>query len=126
MSSAGSWSIAYDMNIPALYARLIQEIGDGTGMADSLLHVHAGMAVLLLTRVLTGFRLSTPVPLAVVAFAELANEVLDRMHYGSWRWDDTALDIVNTMFWPTMLFIGLRLRDRFELRDELPVDGNVA
>ncbi len=34
------------MNIPALYAQLIQEIGDGTGMADSLLHVHAGMAVL--------------------------------------------------------------------------------
>ena len=28
------------MDIPALYARLIQAIGDGTGMADSLLHVH--------------------------------------------------------------------------------------
>jgi hypothetical protein len=42
------------MDIPALYAQLIQAIGDGTGMADSLLHVHAGMAVLLLTRVVTG------------------------------------------------------------------------
>ncbi len=104
------------MDIPALYAQLIQAIGDGTGMADSLLHVHAGMAVLLLTRVLTGRRLSTPIPLAVVALAELGNEVLDRLHYGSWRWDDTLLDILNTMFWPTMLFIGLRLRDRFEPR----------
>ncbi|MEH3040347.1 MAG: hypothetical protein PGN21_09830 [Sphingomonas paucimobilis] len=112
------------MDIPALYAQLIQEIGDGTGMADSLLHVHAGMAVLLTTRVLTGYRLSTPVPLAVVALAELANEVLDRMHYGSWRWDDTLLDIVNTMFWPTMLFIGLRLRDRFEPRARPAADGN--
>lgn len=111
------------MDIPALYARLIHAIGDGTGMIDSLLHVHAGMAVLLITRVVTGYRLSTPVPLAVVAIAELANEVLDRMHYGSWRWADTSLDIVNTLFWPTMLFIGLRLRDRFEPR---ATPGNAA
>lgn len=102
------------MNIPALYAQLIQEIGDGTGMVDSLLHVHAGMAVLLATRVITGKRLSTPIPLLVVALAELVNEVLDRLHYGSWRWADTSLDIVNTMFWPTMLFLGLRIRNRLE------------
>lgn len=106
------------MDIPALYAQFIQAIGDGTGMADSLLHVHAGMAVLLITRVVTGRRLSTPIPLAVVALAELANEVLDRMYWGSWRWDDTLLDILNTMFWPTMLFLGLRLRNRFEPREK--------
>ncbi len=126
MRCGGGWSIAGAMDIPALYAQLIQAIGDGTGMADSLLHVHAGLAVLLLTRVLSGYRLSTPVPLAVVALAELANEVLDRLHYGSWRWDDTLLDIVNTMFWPTMLFIGLRLRDRFEPRTQTADDGNTA
>ncbi len=102
------------MDIPALYAQLIHEIGDGTGMADSLLHVHAGMAVLLATRVITGRRLSTPVPLLVVALAEFGNELLDRLHYGSWRWGDTSLDIVNTMFWPTMLFLGLRIRNRLE------------
>ncbi len=114
------------MDIPALYARMIQAIGDGTGMADSLLHVHAGMAVLLITRIVTGYRLSTPVPLAVVALAELANEVLDRIYWGSWRWEDTSLDILNTMFWPTMLFIGLRLRDRFEPHAKPPAEGNVA
>lgn len=114
------------MDIPALYARMIQAIGDGTGMADSLLHVHAGMAVLLITRIVTGYRLSTPVPLAVVALAELVNEVLDRIYWGSWRWEDTSLDILNTMFWPTMLFIGLRLRDRFEPRAKPPASGNVA
>lgn len=112
------------MDIPALYAQFIQAIGDGTGMADSLLHVHAGMAVLLVTRVVTGRRLSTPIPLTVVALAELANEVLDRLHYGSWRWDDTLLDILNTMFWPTMLFVGLRLRNRFEPRARQVEDGN--
>lgn len=98
------------MDIPALYASLIQQIGDGTGMVDSLLHVHAGMAVLLLARVVTRRSLSTPIPLAVVALAEFANELLDRMHYGSWRWTDKLGDVANTLFWPTVLFVGLRLR----------------
>lgn len=100
------------MDIPALYASMIRAIGDGTGMADSLLHVHAGMAVLLCARFLTGYRLSTPVPLAVVALAELGNELLDRLYWGSWRWPDTTLDVINTLFWPTMLFLGTRFRDR--------------
>jgi hypothetical protein len=97
-------------DIPALYARLIAEIGDGTGMADSLLHVHAGLAVLMLARLVTRRSLSNPVPLLIVVAAEAANEILDRLHYGSWRWADTSGDIVNTLFWPTALFIGLRLR----------------
>lgn len=97
-------------NIPSLYARLITAIGDGTGMADSLLHVHAGMAVLFLARVVTKRSLSTPIPLACVTVAEAANELLDRLQYGSWRWPDTLADVGNTLFWPTVLFIGLRLR----------------
>ncbi|MEP9402499.1 hypothetical protein [Sphingomonas sp. VNH70] len=112
------------MDIPALYAELIGEIGDGTGMADSLLHVHAGMAVLLLTRVITGRRLSTPIPLLVVALAELGNEVLDRMHYGSWRWPDTSMDIVNTLFWPLMLYVGLNIRNKLERKDNPADVGN--
>jgi hypothetical protein len=105
------------MDIPALYARLIDAIGDGTGMADSLLHVHAGMAVLILTRILTRRSLATPIPLLMVVAAEAANEILDRLNYGSWRWGDTASDVVNTLFWPTALFVGLRLgraRERFK------------
>ncbi len=109
------------MDIPALYTQMIREIGDGTGMADSLLHVHAGMLVLLLTRVTTGRRLSTPVPLAVVALAELGNEVLDRLHYGSWRWADTTSDVINTLFWPLMLYVGLNVRNRLE-RKQTPAE----
>lgn len=102
--------MAAHMDIATLYAGLIRQIGDGTGMADSLLHVHAGMAVLFLTRVVTGRALSSPVPILAVVVAEAANEILDRMYWGSWRWADTSLDIVNTLFWPTVLFVGLRLR----------------
>ncbi|WP_242096403.1 MULTISPECIES: hypothetical protein [unclassified Sphingomonas] len=97
------------MDLPSFYARLIVAIGDGTGMADSLLHVHAGMAILIVTRVVTRRSLATPLPLAVVAAFEAANEIMDRLHYGSWRWADTLGDVANTMFWPTILFIGLRI-----------------
>jgi hypothetical protein len=98
------------MNIPALYASFIRAIGDGTGMADSLLHVHAGMAVLLLARLVTRRSLATPWPLLVVCAAELTNELLDRLQYGSWRWNDTLPDVANTLFWPAVLCLGLRWR----------------
>lgn len=98
------------MNLPALYHRIIDAIGDGTGMADSLLHVHAGLAVLLLARLATRRSLATPVPFLIVCAAEVANEVLDRLHFGAWRLGDTIPDLINTLFWPAILMIGLRLR----------------
>ena len=98
------------MSISHTYHHLITWIGDGTGAPDSLLHVHAGMAVLLLARLATGRSLATPIPFAVVCLAELANEILDRLHNGSWLWGDTALDVLNTLFWPFVLMIGLRAR----------------
>ena len=109
------------MDFPTLYHRIIVWIGDGTGASDSLLHVHAGLAVLFLARIVTRRSLATPVPFLVVCVAELANEVMDRLNHGSWRWNDTLLDIANTLFWPFVLMIGLKLRRAREMR--APVEG---
>lgn len=98
------------MDLPTLYHGFIEWIGDGTGLADSLLHIHAGMAILLLTRLVSGRSLGSFVPLSVVALAEFANEVLDRLHYGSWRWPDTLSDVANTLFWPIVICLAVRLR----------------
>lgn len=98
------------MDIPQLYSRIILAIGDGTGASDALLHVHAGMAVLFLARLATRRSIATWVPFSIVCLAELANEVLDWLHFGSVRYPDTLYDVVNTLFWPFMLMIGLRLR----------------
>lgn len=98
------------MDLPAFYHSYVEWIGDGTGLSDTVLHLHAGMAILLITRVVTGRSLGTPVPLAVVALAELGNEVMDRLNFGSWRWHDTISDIANTMFWPTVICLAVRLR----------------
>ncbi|WP_267396207.1 MULTISPECIES: hypothetical protein [unclassified Sphingomonas] len=96
--------------LPAYYHRFIDWIGDGTGLPDTMLHIHAGMAVLMIARVLSRRSLGSFVPLSVVALAEGMNELMDRLNYGSWRWEDTSSDIVNTMFWPTVICLGIRFR----------------
>lgn len=96
--------------IPELYHKFIDWIGDGTGLPDTILHIHAGMAVLLVARVVTRRSLGTLVPLSVVVAAEAANEILDRLHWGSWRWSDTIGDVVNTLFWPTVICLAVRMR----------------
>ena len=84
------------MNITGLYHDIITSIGDGTGASDSLLHVHAGLAILFLARLITRRSLATPIPFLVVVAAEAANEIMDRLTYGSWRGQDTLFDIANT------------------------------
>ena len=96
--------------LAAWWEGIVVWIGDGTGLPDTLLHVHAGMAVLLLARVVTRRSLGTLIPLSLVALAEAANEVLDRLHNGDWRWPDTLSDIGNTLFWPTVICVAVRLR----------------
>lgn len=103
------------MTIPALYHSLILWIGDGTGLPDAILHIHAGLAILLLTRLVSGRSLATFIPFAVVVVAELGNEVMDYLAYGM-RWGDTLADIANTLFWPFVISLGVRLRP-MALRD---------
>ena len=107
----GFWAgLMSRMNLPEKYHQIILWIGDATGAPDALLHVHAGMAVLIAARLITGRSLATPIPFAVVCLAELLNEVMDRLSHGSWQWPDTSLDVVNTLFWPFIVMIGLRVR----------------
>jgi hypothetical protein len=111
------------MNPAELYQGLIRSIGDGTGASDSLLHVHAGMAVLLLARVVTRKSLATPVPFLVVCAAELGNEVMDRFSHGSWQWADTGMDVLNTLFWPFVLMVGLRARRARDARSRISCES---
>ena len=101
----------------ALYKQFIDWIGDGTGLPDTILHIHAGMAVLMIARLLTGRSLGSFVPWSFVVAAEAFNEVMDRLNYGSWRWNDTLTDIANTLFWPTVICLAIRLRPMLLPRD---------
>ena len=89
------------MNFPALYQELVAAIGDGTGASDSLLHVHAGLAILFLARLISRRSLATPIPFLAVAAAEAANEIMDRLTDGSWLLADTGLDMVTPCSGPS-------------------------
>lgn len=102
--------------IASYYHRLIAWIGDGTGLSDTLLHIHAGLAILMLARLVTRQSLGTFIPLSIVVIAEGANEILDRLHFHDWRWADTGSDIVNTLFWPCVICVGIRLRPMIRRR----------
>lgn len=97
------------MNLPALYHEWILWIGDGTGLPDAILHIHAGLAVLLVVRLLSGRSLATFIPFAAVVVAELGNEVMDYLVYGL-RVEDTLADLGNTLFWPFVISLAVRLR----------------
>ena len=67
------------MEFAKLYYAMIYRIEQLTGQSDTVLHIHAGMAVLVLARVLTGRSLGTFIPFVFVVAAEVGNEVLDRL-----------------------------------------------
>jgi hypothetical protein len=74
-----------------------------TGVSDTVLHIHGGMVVLLVARLLTRRSLATPIPLACVAVAGLLKEYLDFERFGEVK-PDSLVDLTNTVFWPAVLF----------------------
>ncbi|WP_315760571.1 hypothetical protein [Sphingomonas sp. Y38-1Y] len=97
------------MDIPGIYHDWIIWIGDGTGLPDAILHIHAGMAILLIVRLVSKRSLGTFIPFWAVVAAEFGNELLDYLHYGL-RVHDTLTDIGNTLFWPLVISLGVRVR----------------
>jgi len=112
--------------IPKLYHQMIDAIGDGTGLPDIILHIHAGMALLMIARLITRRSFGTFIPWWVVVAGEAFNEIMDRLNFGSWRWEDTSLD---------MICVGVRLRPMIAQRvrvkpgsvetatDVVPIEG---
>lgn len=92
------------------YRPLSAEIARMTGASDSLAHVHGGMAILILARIITRRSLATWVPFLFVLAAALLKEIADRIAHGVWRMPDSVFDIINTIFWPWVLMMGLRWR----------------
>lgn len=94
------------------YQQFAESLGGEVGASDTLIHVHAGMLVLLIARLLTGRSLGTFVPFSVVVVAALGNEVLDYAYQGQLRMPDALYDLLNTVFWPFVLMVGIRVRGR--------------
>ena len=97
------------MTIPEVHRQLVNWVSDGTGLPDTVLHIHTNLALFAAARIVSGRSLGTFVPFAIVCVEELANELMDVVAYG-WRGADTFSDIIHTCSWPLVLSIAVSVR----------------
>jgi len=80
-----------------------------------LLHVHIGLTIYIIAAQFSRRKFASTTPLWLLLLLEGINEIADmwgRWSFAwSWRWRDTFSDVINTMFWPTILYLIARSRE---------------
>ena len=83
-----------------------------TGLSKDALHVYLGIGVWLLAAALFRRSITTLRPwlavLVVACIVEGFDAFDDWVQLGRWRWRASLHDVVNTMFWPTVLALLAR------------------
>ena len=83
-------------------------IVSATSLSKDALHVHVGLGIFLLVCLLWRRPLDSPWAMLAALAAALLGEAIDMRHdlasFGHWRWKASVHDIVNTAFWPFVLF----------------------
>jgi|SRR5687768_13552549 hypothetical protein len=95
-------------SIVAAYGAAKAALVSFSGATEDLLHVHAGLLIFVVAALVLRRKMRSPIPLALVAFFAVLNEVFDMLAGGSHRALEPYVDIANTMFWPTVLFLLAR------------------
>ena len=89
-----------------------------TGLSKDALHIYDSLAVLLTTAAVLRKRLRSIVPWLVVLAVAISGELIDMhddiMSLGYWRWGASLHDVLNTLFWPTVLLLLARFGIFFE------------
>lgn len=99
-----------------MYNALKTQLSEFLGISKDALHIHIGLIIFLVASLVLRRPLSSWIPwLSLLAF-EVVNEFMDafHMHGGPSRMEiaGSLKDILNTMFWPTMMLLVLRWRSR--------------
>ena len=83
------------------------------GATEDLLHLHAGLIIFFAAALLFKRRMRSRVPIALVYIFAFANELIDAFspESGASRFEP-AVDILNTVLWPTLLFLLARRRGK--------------
>jgi hypothetical protein len=92
-------------------------IVSATGLSRDALHVYLGLTVLFAAAIVLRQSLRSVIPWLIVLLAAVLLELGD-LHddlgtLGHWRWMASVHDIVNTLFWPTILLFLARNRTLF-------------
>jgi len=93
--------------IVGTYFETVAWVAQATGFEDRLLHVHAGLLIFVVVKLVTRRSFASPLPLICVYVGAVINEIFDRLNHGRWM-PDTGSDVLYTVFWPTILFILIR------------------
>lgn len=85
-----------------------------TGLSKDALHVYVGLTVFLVVALVHKRRLrslwTVGSVLLVASLGELLDMRDDLTSLGHWRWRASLHDIVNTTFWPMVLWVLLRTK----------------
>ena len=96
-----------------LYADAKQKLAELFGATEDLLHLHAGLIIFFASALLFRRRMRSRVPIALVYVFAFANELIDLASPdpkpGGF---EPTVDILNTVVWPTLLFLLARRRGR--------------
>jgi len=88
-------------------------IVDVTGLSKDALHIYVGLTIFLVTAMVLRKPLRSIFPWLVVLAIAFAGEVLDMRDdvasLGYWRWGASLHDILNTLFWPSVLLLLAKL-----------------
>lgn len=81
-------------------------------LSKDALHVHLGLLIMLLAMIVLRRSPASIIPWLCVLVLELLNEVVDLLHWHggvySFSFLDGFKDVINTMFWPTIILLLAR------------------
>lgn len=97
------------MSFPDAYAAVKESMSVATGAPEELLHVHFGLLIFVTVAIVFRRRMHSNWPVAWVWAFALANEAVDFFAFGYEPWP-SLLDVVNTVLWPTILYLVARRR----------------
>ncbi len=90
------------------------------GLSRDALHIYVGLAVLLVMALVLRRPLSSLIPVSIVFLVAIIGEVVDMrddlVTIGYWRLGGSVHDVVNTVFWPTVLTLFHKASLIFRLR----------
>jgi len=101
--------LAWLAGLPERYSLLKQWMSETTGASEELLHLHIGLLIFVVVAVLFRRRMHSLWPVSMVWAFALVNELVDYFA-ADWVFDLSALDVLNTVLWPTVLFLVARRR----------------
>lgn len=77
--------------------------------SDKLVHLNVGLLLWVAAALVLRRPLRSIMPLISVTLVQFANEAIDYSVRSGWTWQDTVLDTLATVGWPTLLWLMMAM-----------------